>query len=179
MPEPLVYLQVEEMNACYKITELQLAETKALDQVQEASAKLTQLCSTDGQDVVPNEGTPTGPDLKGKTEPTVWMVRYFALVTKHGPSLDKHEWLCEKVSQWRNKVDPILREPILFMKSDLAPPTALFQGTELSVKSVDEADGELLGALATELCSRIYEDFADSVFDPIRGTNTRKSRPKP
>ena len=29
-----------------------------------------------------------------------------------------------------------------------------------------EADGELLGVLATELCNRIYEDFADSVFDP-------------
>ena len=31
MPEPMVQLQVEEMNARYEIGELQLAETKALD----------------------------------------------------------------------------------------------------------------------------------------------------
>ena len=31
MPEPLVQLQVEEMNARYKISELQLAKTEALD----------------------------------------------------------------------------------------------------------------------------------------------------
>ena len=67
MPQPLVQLQIEEMNACYKISELQLAETKALDQSQEASAKLTQICSTDGQGVVPDKGTPRGPDLKAKT----------------------------------------------------------------------------------------------------------------
>ena len=42
MPEPLVHLQVEEMNTRYKISELQLPETKALDQFQEASAGLTQ-----------------------------------------------------------------------------------------------------------------------------------------
>ena len=59
MPEPLVHLEVEKMNACYKISELQLAETKALDQFQEASAKLTQICSTEGQGVVPNRGTST------------------------------------------------------------------------------------------------------------------------
>ena len=53
MPEPLVQPQVEEMNARYKISELQLAETKALDQFQEASAILTQICSTDGQGMVP------------------------------------------------------------------------------------------------------------------------------
>ena len=29
-----------------------------------------------------------------------------------------------------------------------------------------EADGELLGESATELCNRMYEDFANSVFDP-------------
>ena len=33
MPEPLIKLQVDEMNARYKIIRLQLAETKALDQV--------------------------------------------------------------------------------------------------------------------------------------------------
>ena len=166
MPEPLVQLQVEEMNARYKISELQLAETKALDEFQEASAKLTQIYSTDGQDVVPNEGTPTGPNLKAKTEPADWMVRSFAEVTKHGPSPDKHERSCEKVSQWRTKVVPILREPPPVMGSDLAPPTALFQNKECSVRSVIEANGELLGQLATELRNRIYEDFADSVFDP-------------
>ena len=62
MPEPLVQLQVEDMNARYQNSELQLAETKALDQFQEASAKLTQICSTDGQGVVPDRGTHTGPD---------------------------------------------------------------------------------------------------------------------
>ena len=91
MPEPLVQLRAEEMNARYKISELQLAETKALDQYQEASAKLTRICSTDGQAVVPDKGTPTGPDVKAKTDPPVRMVRSFAEVTKHGPSLDKQE----------------------------------------------------------------------------------------
>ena len=52
------------------------------------------------------------------------------------------------------------------MGSDLAPPTALFQDRERIVRSVIEADGELLGELAIELRKRIYEDFADSVFDP-------------
>ena len=52
------------------------------------------------------------------------------------------------------------------MGSDLAPPAALFQDREHSDTSVIEADGELLGELATELRNRIYEDFADSVFDP-------------
>ena len=54
MLEPLVQLQVEEMNARYKISELQIAETKALDQFQEASAKPTQIWSTDGRGVVPH-----------------------------------------------------------------------------------------------------------------------------
>ena len=36
-----------------------------------------------------------------------------------------------------------------------------------------EADGELLGDLATKLRNRIYEDFADSVFDPA-GKNSGK-----
>ena len=36
MPEPLVQLQVEQMNARYKSSELQLAETKVLYQFQEA-----------------------------------------------------------------------------------------------------------------------------------------------
>ena len=70
------------------------------------------------------------------------MVRSFAEVTKHGPRLDKHERSCEKVPQWLTKVDPILREPIPFMGSDLAPPTALFWDTERSVRSMIEADGE-------------------------------------
>ena len=165
-PEPLVQLQVEEMNARYKGSELQLAETKALDQFQEASAKLTQICSTDAQGVVPDKGTPTGPDLKAKTDPPAWMVRSFAEVTKHGPSLDKHDRSCEKVSHLRTKVDPILREPIPLMGSDLAPLTALFQDREHPVRSVIEADGEILGELATELRNCINEDFADSVFDP-------------
>ena len=78
MQEPLVQLQVEEMNAHHKISELALAETKALDQVQEVSANPTQICSTDGQDVVPNKGTPTGLDLKAKAEPPDWLVRSFA-----------------------------------------------------------------------------------------------------
>ena len=166
MPEPLVQLQVEEMNARYKISELQLAETKALDQVQEASAKLTQICSGDGQDVVLNEGTATGPDLKAKTEPPDWMVRSFADVTKHGPLLEGHEPSCENVSQLRTKVDPILREPIPLMGSDLAAPTAFFQDRERSVRSVIEADGEIFGEFATELPNRIYEDFRDSVLHP-------------
>ena len=50
------------------------------------------------------------------------------------------------------------------MGSDLAPPTALFHDRDCSVRSAIEADGELLGELATELCNRIYEDFADLVF---------------
>ena len=94
------------------------------------------------------------------------MVRSFSEVTKHGPSLDKHERSCEKISQWRTKVDPIHREPIPLIGSNLAPPTALFQDRELSVRSVIEADGELLDDLATEPRNRIYEDFANSVFGP-------------
>ena len=115
MPEPLVQLQVEEMKARYKISQLQLAETKALDQFHEASAQLTQICSTDYQGVVPDKGTPTQPDIKAKADPPAWMVRSFAEVTKQGPSLDKHERSCEKFTQWRTKVDPILREPIPLM----------------------------------------------------------------
>ena len=57
-PEPLLKLQIEEMNARYKISELLQTETKALDQFQEASAKLTQICSPDGQGVVPDKGAP-------------------------------------------------------------------------------------------------------------------------
>ena len=94
------------------------------------------------------------------------MVRSFAEVTKHGPSLDEHQRSCEKISQWRTKVDPVLREPIPLMGSDLAPPTALFQTRERRFRSVIEADGGLLGELATELRNRIHEDLADSVFDP-------------
>ena len=154
------------MNARYKIGELQLAETKVLDQFQEASVKLTKICSTDGEGVVPDKGTSTGPDIKAKTNPPAWMVRSFAKVTKHGPSLDKHERSCEKVFQWRTKVDPILREPIPLMGSDLAPPTALFQDRERSARSVNEADGQLLGELAPEPLHCIYDDFVDSVFDP-------------
>ena len=48
----------------------------------------------------------------------------------------------------------------------LGAPTALFQDRECSVKSLIEVDGELLGELATKLPNRIYEDFADSVFNP-------------
>ena len=138
MLEPLVQLQVEEMNARYKISELQLAETKALDQFQEAIAKLTEICSTDGRRVVPGTGAPTGRDIKAKTDPPAWMVRSFAEVTKHGPSLDKDERSCEKVSQSRTKVGLILREAIPLMGSDLAPPTALLQDRERSVRSVIE-----------------------------------------
>ena len=90
MPEPLVQLQVEEMNARYKISELQPAETKALEQFQEASTKRTQICSTDSRAAVPGKGIPTGPDLKAKTDQPAWMVCCFAEVTKHGPSIDKH-----------------------------------------------------------------------------------------
>ena len=50
------------------------------------------------------------------------------------------------------------------MGSGLAP--SLFQARERSVRSVIEADGELLGELATELRICSYEDFADSVLDP-------------
>ena len=91
MPEPLIQFQDDEMNERYKINELQLAETKDLDQFQEASAKLTQICSTDGQVVVSGKDTPTGPDLKAKTDAPAWMVRSFAEVTKHGPPLNEHE----------------------------------------------------------------------------------------
>ena len=128
MPKPLVQLQAEEMNARYKISEL--AQTKALDQFQEASAKLTQICSTDGQSVVPDKGTSTEPDMQARTYRPAWMVRSFAEVTKHGLSLHRHERSCEKVSQWRTKVDPILREPIPLMGCNLAPLTALFQDRE-------------------------------------------------
>ena len=126
MPEPFVQVHVEEMNTHYTISELQRAETKALDQFPDASAKLTQICSTDGQGVVPDQGTSTGPDIKAKTDPAAWMVRSFAEVTKDRPSLDKHERSCKRVSQWHTKVHPVLREPISLMGSDLAPPTALF-----------------------------------------------------
>ena len=166
MREPLVQLPFQEINARYKISELQLAEPKALHQVQEAPAELTQICSTDSQRVVPDKDTSTGPDIEAKTDPPAWMVCSFTAVTKHGPSLDKHKRSCERVSQWRTKVDPILREPIPRMGSGLAPPTALFQDRERSVRSVIEGDGEPLGELATELGNRIYADFADSVFDP-------------
>ena len=166
MPELLVQLQVGEMNTRYKISELHLAQTKALDQFQKASAKLTGICSTDGQDVVPDKGTPTGPDIKPKTDPPAWMVGSSAEVTKHGPLLDKHERSCERVSQLRTKVHPILREPILLMGSDLAPRNTMFQDRERSARSGIEADGGPLGKLATELRNCIYEDFADSVFDP-------------
>ena len=94
------------------------------------------------------------------------MVRSLAEVTKHGSSLDKHEQSCGKVSHWRTKVDPILGRPIPLISSDLAPPTALSQDRERSVRSVPEAPGELLGELATKLRIRIYEYFADSVFHP-------------
>ena len=124
------------------------------------------MCSTDGQGVVPDKGTSAGPDIQPKTDPPTWMVGSFTKVTKHGPSLDENERSCKRGSQWRTKVDPILREPTPLMGSDLAPPTALFQNRERSIRSVIKADGELLGELATELRNRIYEDFADSVFDP-------------
>ena len=94
------------------------------------------------------------------------MVGSFAEVTKHGPSLDKYERSCQNVSQWRSKVDPTLREPLPLMGSDLAPPNALFQDRERSVRSFIEADGEPLGELPSELRNRIYEDFADLVWDP-------------
>ena len=108
------------------------------------------------------------------------MVRSSAEVTKHGPSLDNHERSREKVSQWRTKVDPILRVPIPVMVSDLAPPTALFQDREYSVRSVIEADSELLGELATELRNHIYENFADLVFERICETpgQCREARSK-
>ena len=166
MREPLVQLHFQDINARYKISELQLAETKALHPVQEAPAKVTQICSTDGQRVVPDKDTSTGPEIEAKIDPPAWMVCSFTAVTKDGTSLDKHERSCERVSQWRIKVDRRLREPILLMGSDLAPPTALFQDRERSVWSVIEAGGELLGELAAELRNRIYPDFADSVFDP-------------
>ena len=118
MPEPLVQLQVEEINAPYEISQLQVAETKVLDQFQEASVKLTRICTTHGQGVVLDKDTPTGPDLKAKTDRPALVVRFFAEVTKHGPSLDKHKTSCDKFSQWRTKVDPILREPISLMGSD-------------------------------------------------------------
>ena len=63
-------------------------------------------------------------------------------------------------------MDSIPRKPIPLKGSDLAPRTALFQDRECSVRSVIEANGELLGELASELHSRINEDFADLVFDP-------------
>ena len=52
LPKPLGQLQVEDMNARCKISELQIAETKVLDQFPEASAKDIKICSPDGQDVV-------------------------------------------------------------------------------------------------------------------------------
>ena len=81
---------------------------------------------------------------------------------------NKNEQSCEKVPQWRTKVDPILRKPIPLIRSNLASPTGLFQNRGRRVRSVIEADGELLGELATDLRKRIYEDFADSVFDTTR-----------
>ena len=166
MLEPFVQLQVEGRIARYKISKLQLAKTEALNQFQEASAKLTQICSTDGQGVVSNKSTPTGAESKAKTDPLAWMVRSFAEPTKHGPSLDKHERSCKKASQWCTTVDLILREPIPLMASDLAPPTALFQDRERSVRSVIEADGEILCEFTTELRNCIYDDCTDSVSDP-------------
>ena len=106
------------------------------------------------------------------------MVRSFAEVTKHGPPLDEHERSYEKFCQWLSKVDPVLREPIPLIRSDLASPVASSQDREHSVRSVIEADGELLGELATELRNRIYEDFADLVFDPT-GNEYAKLRPMP
>ena len=175
MPEPSVQLQVEEMNARYKISESQLAESMALDQFQEASAKLTQICTTDGQGVVPDEGTATGPDIKVKTDPPDWIVQSFADVTKHGPSLDKHERSCEKVSQWRTKVDAIIREAIPLMGSDLAPPTALFQERERSVRSV------LVRFLVSWPRSFTTASMRTSQirYSTLRGTDTRQSRPMP
>ena len=152
---------------------MQLAEIEALDQFQEASAKLTPICATDGWGVVPDKSTPTGQVIQAKTDPPAWMVRSFTKVTKHGPSLDNHEWSFKKVSQWRTKVDPILRELIQLMGSDLTPPTALFQDRKRSVSSVIITHGELLGELATELRNCIQEDFADSVFDPTGNKYTK------
>ena len=60
--------------------------------------KLTQICSRDCQNVVPNDDTPTGPSLKVNTKPPDWMVRSFAEGTSHDPSLDKHERSCDKDS---------------------------------------------------------------------------------
>ena len=74
--------------------------------------------------MVPDKGTSTGPDIKAKTDPPAWMVRSLAELTEHGPSFNKHKRSCKKVSQWRTKVEPILREPILHMGSIR---TALFQ----------------------------------------------------
>ena len=59
------------------------------------------------------------------------------------------------------------------MISDLAPPTALFKDREISVRSLIESDGELLGELDTGLRNSIYEDFADSASDPT-GTEYAK-----
>ena len=87
--------------------------------------------------------------------------------------LQVNEPSCEKGSHWRTKVDPILREPIPLITSYLAPPTALFKDRESSVRSLIEADGELLGELDTGLRNRIYEAFTDSVFDPT-GTEYAK-----
>ena len=55
----------------------------------------------------------------------------------------------------------------------LGNPTTLFQDRERTVRSVIEADGEVLGQLATELRNRIYDDFADSVFDPTENEYTK------
>ena len=100
MPKPLDQLRVEEMNAGYKFSELQLAETRSLDQFQEASAKLPQICPTDGQGVVPGKGTRTGPEIKAKTDPPAWVVCSFAEVTQHGPSLDTHEQFLSGAPRW-------------------------------------------------------------------------------
>ena len=64
------------------------------------------------------------------------------------------------------------------MGSDLVPPTALFQDGERSLRSLIEADGELLGELATELRNCIYEDFAVSMFVST-GNKCAKLTPMP
>ena len=45
---------------------------KALYQFQEASAKLPEICYMEGQSVVPDKSTATGPDIKAKTDPPAW-----------------------------------------------------------------------------------------------------------
>ena len=178
MPEPLVQLQVEEMNARFRISELQVAETKALDQLQEASAELTQTCSTDGWGVVSDKGTPTGPDIKAKTDPPAWMVRSFAEVTMHGSSLDKHEGSCNNVSKWRAKVDPILKEPI-----------PSWDPTRLPLPLCFRTESVVLGEWSKLIVSSLVRwppSFATVSMmtsqipcSTLWGTTTRKLRPMP